>query len=341
MQAFEAALAEELDVPHVVCVSSGTAALHLACLAAGLGPGDEVIVPSATFVATAAAVRYCGAQPVFCDVAGPRTPLLDPADVERRITERTKAVMAVHFCGYGADVDAIRELCANGGLTLIEDAAQAIEARVGSEGAMAGTAGEMGCLSFFSKKQLCVGEGGAVISSDEGLASKVRSLRSHAMSSVTWDRHRGYSRSYDVDDVGFNFRMDEPRAALGMSRLPRLAGEIEARRAVVRGYRRRLAGVDDLELVFDEDAVDAGSHFAFPVLARDRSVRDAARDTLAEQGIQTTWYPAVHLFTGYHDGTSLPATEEMPDRHFCLPLSPSLEDGDLDAISDALAAVVA
>ena len=340
-QAFEAALAEELDVPHVVCVSSGTAALHLACLAAGLEAGDEVIVPSATFVASAAAARYCGAEPVFCDVVAASSPLIDPADVERRLTERTKAVMAVHFCGYAADTDALRALCDEHGLMLIEDAAQAICARVGASGAMAGTAGHLGCLSFFSKKQLCVGEGGAVICSDGDLATKVRSLRSHAMSSVTWDRHRGYSRSYDVDDVGFNFRIDEPRAALGMSRLPRLAGEIERRREVVRGYRERLTGTPGIDLMFDDEAVEPASHFAFPVLAADRTARDRARDGLSERGIQTTWYPAVHRFSGYESGVALAHTEEFAERHFCLPLSPTLEDGDLDDIAAAVAEVAA
>ena len=340
-QAFEAALAQELDVPHVVCVSSGTAALHLACLAAGLGPGDEAIVPSATFVATAAAARYCGAEPVFCDVVAAEVPLIDPADVERRITDRTKAVLAVHFCGYPADTDTLRTLCDEHGLMLIEDAAQAIRARVGASGAMAGTAGDLGCLSFFSKKQLCVGEGGAVVTSDEELAGKVRSLRSHAMSSVTWDRHRGYSRSYDVDDVGFNFRMDEPRAALGMSRLPRLAGEIDRRREVVRGYRERLAGQSGVQLVFDETAVEPASHFAFPVLADDRGARDRIRDGLSERAIQTTWYPAVHRFSGYENGIELPHTDELSERHFCLPLSPTLADSDLDDIAGALGEVLA
>ena len=340
-QAFEAALADELDVPHVVCVSSGTAALHLACLAAGLGPGDEAIVPSATFVATAAAVRYCGAEPVFCDVVAADHPLLDPAAVEQRLTERTKAVLPVHFCGYSADTDALRAMCDEHGLMLIEDAAQAIRARAGASGAMAGTAGDMGCLSFFSKKQLCVGEGGAVITSDEDLAGKVRSLRSHAMSSVTWDRHRGYSRSYDVDDVGFNFRLDEPRAALGMSRLPRLAGEIDRRREVVRGYRDRLAGQSGVQLVFDEAAVEPASHFAFPLLADDRGARDRIRDGLSERGIQTTWYPAVHRFSGYENGIELPRTDELSERHFCLPLSPTLEDADLDEIAGALGEVLA
>jgi dTDP-4-amino-4,6-dideoxygalactose transaminase len=342
-QAFEAALAAELDVEHVVAVSSGTAALHLACLAAGLGPGDEAIVPSMTFVATAGAVRYCGAEPVLCDVVGAAEPNIDPAHVEACITERTKAVLAVHFCGYGADVVALRELCERRGLVLIEDTAQAIRAQI-PEAGFAGTVGQMGCLSFFSKKQLCVGEGGAVITADAKLAEKVRSLRSHAMTSVTWDRHRGYSQSYDVTDVGFNFRLDEPRAALGLSRLPRLAGEIEDRTRVAQGYRRRLAGAEGIELMWDDDAVKRASHFAFPLLVADRSERDRARDELKDAGIQTTWYPAVHRFTDYESrvgGRSLPHSEEVAERHFCLPMSPTLADDDLDAITGELRRIVA
>lgn len=333
-QAFEAALAEELGAAAVACVSSGTAALHLACRAAGLGPGDEAIVPAMTFVATAGAVRYTGADPVFCDVASPKSPNLDVATVEAKITERTKAVMAVHFCGYPADVVALRELCDSRGLILIEDAAQAISADTGD--GTAGTVGHLGCLSFFSKKQLCVGEGGAVITADPDMEATVRSLRSHAMTSVTWDRHRGYAKSYDVVDVGYNFRMDEPRAALGMSRLPRLAGEIEGRRAVAAGYRQRLAGVEGIELLWDDAAVAAASHFAFPVLATDLETRDRHRDQLKDAGIQTTWYPAVHRFTEYREREGwepLPASEEVAERHYCLPMSPTLQDSDLDAIT--------
>ena len=343
-QAFEAALAHELAAQHVVCVSSGTAALHLSCLAAGLGPGDEAIVPSMTFVATVAAARYCGAEPVFCDVLSPREPNLDPEEVARRITPRTKAVIAVHFCGYPADVASLRALCDEHGLALVEDAAQAIGAQVDEDGRRAGTVGHLGCLSFFSKKQLCVGEGGAVLSGDEELAARVRSLRSHAMTSVTWDRHRGYSQSYDVVDVGFNFRIDEPRAALGLSRLPRLAQEIEERRRVARGYRVRLAGLPGLELPWSDRAVARASHFAFPVLVADVSARDRAREALSRAGVQTTWYPAVHLFTDYRErggARALPATEEVAERHFCLPLSPALQAADLDAICAEVRAATA
>jgi len=338
-QAFEAALSEELGAEHVVCVSSGTAALHLSCLAAGLGPGAEAIVPSLTFVASAAAVRYCGAEPVLCDVVAPQEPVLDPEDVARRITDRTKAVIAVHFCGYAAPVEELRTLCEERGITLIEDAAQAIGAEVGDGGARAGTVGALGCLSFFSKKQLCVGEGGAVLTADPELAAAVRSLRSHAMTSVTWDRHRGYSQSYDVVDVGFNFRIDEPRAALGLSRLPRLAGELDRRRAAVRGYHDRLREAPGIELLWSDEAVTRASHFAFPVLVADRTERDRVRSGLSEAGIQTTWYPAIHRFSEYRERygeLSLPATEEVADRHLCLPLSPTLGEADLDAICDEI-----
>ena len=144
-----------------------------------------------------------------------------------------RAVIAVHFCGYPAEVLALRELCDAHGLILIEDCAQAIGAYVDAGGRQVGTVGELGCFSFFSKKQLCVGEGGMVSSSDAALDERVRLFRSHAMTSSTWDRHRGHDPAYDVVDIGFNFRLDEPRAALGLSRLGRLDEAIAARRAIV------------------------------------------------------------------------------------------------------------
>ena len=171
--AFEQALGEYVGTEHAVTVSSGTAALHLACLAAGLGPGDEVIVPAFTFVASAAAVRYVGATPVLCDVLSPHEFVLDPADVAQRLTPRTKAVIAVHFCGYPAALAELRALCDEHGLVLIEDCAQAIGATVDEGGRHVGTVGDLGAFSFFSKKQLCVGEGG-MVSSPLGRARRAR-----------------------------------------------------------------------------------------------------------------------------------------------------------------------
>jgi dTDP-4-amino-4,6-dideoxygalactose transaminase len=334
-QAFEQALGGYVGSPHVVTVSSGTAALHLACLAAGIGPGDEVIVPAFTFVASAAAVRYAGAEPVLCDVRGARDFNIDPEDAARRITPRTRAVMAVHFCGYPADVSALRALCDEHGLVLIEDCAQAIGASVDEAGRKVGTVGELGAFSFFSKKQLCVGEGGMVTSADARLAERVRLLRSHALTSSTWDRHRGHDPAYDVIDVGFNYRLDEPRAALGLSRLQRLERDISSRRATVRAYRERLADVPGIELAFGEEAVARSSHFAFPVLLSDRAARDRFREELKSKGIQTTWYPALHMFTEYRGAVpagELPRAAEAADRHCALPLSSTMQDETLEEV---------
>ncbi|HEY1689352.1 MAG TPA: DegT/DnrJ/EryC1/StrS family aminotransferase [Solirubrobacteraceae bacterium] len=342
-QAFEAALAEHVGVEHAITVSSGTAALHLACLAAELKAGDEVIVPALTFIASASAARYAGATPVFCDVQGPHDFNLDVDDVAARITPRTRAVVAVHFCGYPADVLALRALCDKHGLILIEDCAQAIGAHVDGSGRQVGTVGELGAFSFFSKKQLCVGEGGMVSSADAELARRVRMLRSHAMTSGTWDRHRGHDPAYDIVDIGFNFRLDEPRAALGLSRLARLHDDIAKRRTLVRAYRERLAQTPGLELPWDEIAVERGSHFAFPVLLPDREARDRFRAELKAAGIQTTWYPALHSFSGYSDfapAGGLPGAEQAAARHCALPLSSSMDENAVELVCDAVRAAL-
>lgn len=343
-KAFEDALARYVGTPHATTVSSGTAALHLACLAAGLGPGDEVIVPAFTFVASASAPRYVGAKPVLCDVRSAHDFNIDPEDVARRITARTRAVIAVHFCGYPAQVLALRELCDEHGLVLIEDCAQAIGAHIDAAGRQVGTVGELGCFSFFSKKQLCVGEGGMVTTPDEELDARVRLFRSHAMTSSTWDRHRGHDPAYDVVDIGFNFRMDEPRAALGLSRLVRLDEGIAARRAVVRAYRERLADVAGIELVFDEAAVERASHFAFPVLLSDHDTRDRFREQLKANGVQTTWYPALHTFTEYRrlqSADGLSHASEAADRHCALPLSSTMDEAAVEFVVDTIRSVLA
>jgi dTDP-4-amino-4,6-dideoxygalactose transaminase len=338
-QAFEEALAQYVGLPHAVTVSSGTAALHLSLLAAGIGSGDEVIVPGVTFIASAAAARYVGAEPVLCDVRSASDFNIDPEDAARRITPRTRAIVAVHFCGYPADVLALRELCDEHGLVLIEDCAQAIGAHVDDHGRQVGSVGELGAFSFFSKKQLCVGEGGMVATADEQLAERVRQLRSHALTSSTWDRHRGHDPAYDVVDIGFNFRLDEGRSALGLSRLGRLQDMVDARRALVRSYREQLADVAGIQLAFDEQAVERASHFAFPVLLADRTQRDRFREGLKARGIQTTWYPALHTFSEYRryaPADGLPRATETAERHCALPLAPTMDDAAVRTVVSAV-----
>jgi dTDP-4-amino-4,6-dideoxygalactose transaminase len=297
--AFEEAFAAQLGARHAVAVSSCTAALHLAYLAAGVGAGDEVIVPSFTFAATASAVLYCGATPVFADILGREDPSLDPADVEARITPRTKAVCVVHFAGYAARVDELRALCDRRGLALIEDAAHAPSARVGDR--KLGTWGLAGAFSFFSNKILAAGEGGLLATDDDDVAALARSLRSQAMTSGTWSRHTGATTTYDVVGLGFNYRIDEMHSALLSSRLRRLEDDIGRRRELTRAYREKLGGLDGVVVPFGDADVEGSSCYVMPVFVEDPERWSTVRDHLRHaRGVQTSlFYPAVHQFSAY------------------------------------------
>jgi dTDP-4-amino-4,6-dideoxygalactose transaminase len=336
---FEIAFAEHLDAEHAIATSSCTASLHLAYLAAGIGPGDEVIVPAITFVASAAAVRYCGATPVFADVVGPDDLNVDPADVEARITPKTKAICAVHYAGYSADLVALHAVCERHGLALIEDAAHAPSATGGAEGRKLGTQSLAGCFSFFSNKVLSCGEGGLIATDDERVAELVRSRRSHAMTSGTWDRHRGHSAAYDVVGLGYNYRMDEPRAALLTARLPKLETDIARRRELVHRYRAELADLEGISIPFTDDAVDTSSCYVMPLMLDDGEHRPELRESMLAAGVQTSvLYPAIHEFTAYAhpDMPSLPQSEEVSRRELTLPLFPTLTERDQDRVVAAL-----
>ena len=210
---FEEAIESYTGAPHAVAVANCTAALHLIALAAGLGPGDEVIVPSLTFVATPNSVAYTGATPVFADVVSPTEPWLDPDSVAARITSRTRAIFCMQYGGHPGESLALRELAERHGLRLLEDSAHALGTRIGGE--HAGTLGFAGAYSFFSNKNLAIGEGGMLVCHDDETAARVRLLRSHGMTSLSWQRHQGHAASYDVVALGHNFRIDEARSALG------------------------------------------------------------------------------------------------------------------------------
>jgi dTDP-4-amino-4,6-dideoxygalactose transaminase len=338
-QAFEAAFAAQLGARHAVAVSSCTAALHLAYLAAGVGPGDEVIVPAMTFAATAAAVIYCGGTPVFADIVGPHDLGLDPDDVERRITARTKAVCAVHFAGYPAAVDRLRALCDAHGLALIEDAAHSPTADL--DGRKLGTWGRAGAFSFFSNKILSCGEGGLLATDDDEVAALARSLRSHGMTSGTWARQTRETDSYDVIGLGFNYRLDEPRSALLLSRLARLETEIERRRDLTRAYREKLAGLPGVLVPYDDAGVARSSCYVMPILVDDDGRRDAVRARLRDtHGIQTSvFYPAVHEFTAYRErfgAQGLPHTERVARTEITIPLFAHLDESMQDRVVDGL-----
>jgi dTDP-4-amino-4,6-dideoxygalactose transaminase len=338
-QAFEEAFAEHLGVRHAVAVSSCTAALHLAYLAAGVGPGDEVIVPSFTFAATATAVVYCGGTPVFADIASLDDPSIDPAEVERLITPRTKAVGAVHFAGYAAPVDRLQRICDEHGLALVEDAAHTPSAEL--NGRKLGTFGLAGCFSLFSNKVLSVGEGGLLTTDDDETAALARLARSQGMTSGTWDRHSGRTDTYDVVRLGWNYRLDEPRSALAHSRLLRLEADIERRRELVRRYRERLAAVSGVLVPYRDEDVATSTCYVMPVMV-DPGRRDTARTVMRDEfGVQTSiFYPAVHEFTVYRErvpDTRLPLTERAARSEITLPLFPHMTAAEQDRVVASLA----
>ena len=341
--AFEEAFAAQLGVRHAIAVSSCTAALHLAYLAAGVGPGDEVIVPAFTFAATAAAVLYCGGTPVFAEIASRANPNIDADDVERRITPRTKAVCAVHYAGYAAPVDRLRELCDERGIALIEDVAHAPSASL--HGRKLGAWGMAGAFSFFSNKVLSVGEGGLLSTDSDEVAEFVRSRRSHAMTSGTWDRHQGSTDTYDVVGLGFNYRLDEPRAALLLSRLERLEAEIARRRELTVRYRELLSSVEGIIVPFEDSAVPTSSCYVIPIMLERDGLQAQVSAELRERGIQTSiFYPSIHRFSAYRErfpDVSLPVTELASRTELTLPFYPHMTNDDQDRVATALAEVLA
>lgn len=339
---FESAFAESLDVPFSKAVSSCTAALHLACQALELGPGDEVIVPSVTFVATANAVRYTGATPVFADVTGLQNFNISPEAISAAITEKTKAIIVMHYAGYACDMPEIMEIARSNGLAVIEDAAHAVGGCL--EGKMLGTWGDFGCFSFFSNKNLVTGEGGMLVTHDEALAEKTHRLRSHGMTSLTWDRHHGHAWSYDVVDLGNNYRLDEIRAALGLAQLAKLPEANQRRRALIVQYREMIAEqLPDIVVPFVGHPGVTGAHL-MPVLLPADLNRQQVMDLMKSEGVQTSiHYPPIHQFSNYKNlklSQPLPLTEEICQRELTLPLFAHMSEAQVDMVVDALALAV-
>jgi dTDP-4-amino-4,6-dideoxygalactose transaminase len=331
----EARFAEYAGSQHAIAVTNCTAALHLICLAAGIGPGDEVIVPSLTFVATANAVRYTGATPVFADIAGLEQPWLSAEATSAAITERTKAILNMTYGGHPGDSAELAMLAADKRLALLEDAAHGIGGYL--DGRHLGTYGLAGAFSFFSNKNLPIGEGGLIVTDDDEFAERVRLLRSHGMTSLTWDRHRGHASTYDVVDLGFNYRIDEPRAALAVARLERLDADNERRGAAVASYRALIEPLDGVAVTMPDGPGVRQAHHLLTVVLDEGTDRDGVRDSMAKAGIQTSLhYPPAHRFRIYDDGASLPLTENYARRAITLPLYPSISEEQVGLVAEAL-----
>ncbi len=339
--AAERALAEYLGLPEVVCLDSCTAALHLALLASGIGPGDEVIVPAMTFAATANAVLMAGARPVFADV-DPVTALLTPQTVLRHLTAQTRAVIPVHLYGQLCDMVGLRALADRHGLKLIEDSAHCLEAR--HAGVRPGSHGDCACFSFYATKNITCGEGGALATRDADLAARVRRLALHGLTTSAYERFGRRYRHWDMPEWGWKYNLDNIRAALLVPQIRRLDERWRRRQALAERYEAGLARVPGV---------------TFPrVIARDASARhlftiwvppgrrDAVLAGLQDRGVGVAVnYRAVHLLEyyrralGYTRGT-LPVAESIGDRTVTLPLYPRLTDDQVDRVVAAVAETV-
>ena len=340
IEAFEAAVAEYCGAAYGVAFCNGTAALHAACLAAGLGPGDEAITTPLTFVATANAIAYCGARPALADIR-PDTLNIDMGDVERQITPQTRAILGVDFAGAPAALDGLRALAARHRLVLIEDAAHALGAEY--KGRKVGAIADMTVFSFHPVKHITTGEGGMVVTNDTKYAERLRILRHHGI--VHPDGEPAWQ--YRVEELGYNYRITDIQCALGLSQLRKLDARIARRRAIAARYARALASIDGVTLPTAEPGHAWHLFVVLLNLDRLRADRDAVIRSLRGQNIGATFhYPLVHLHPLYRErfkyGEGMcPVAERIAPRLMTLPLFPTMTDDDVDDVVEALARVMA
>ena len=345
-RAFEAGFAAAVDASHAVAVSSATAGLHLGLDALGIGPGDEVLVPTLTFASTAATVIHTGARPLLVDCE-PDTLNLSVADAARKWTARTKAIIPVHFAGHPCDMDAILALAREHGAPVMEDAAHALPARY--RGRSVGTLGDLTVFSFYATKNLTTGEGGMVTTGDEALADRMRTRRLHGMTRDAWKRYtKDGSWRYDVAYPGFKYNMTDLNAALGLVQLKRLPAMQAARRRLVARYRESLAGIEAIELPTCQPDVEHAWHLFVVRIRREqlRLDRDAIIAELTAEGIGTSvHFIPLHEHSYYRDVLGMRA-DQLPhattewQRIISLPLFPGMTDDDVDRVGATLRGIV-
>ncbi len=339
-EAFEQAFARLAGTAHAVAVSNGTAALFLTFKGLGIGPGDEVICPSMTFAATAAAIVHCGATPVFADIVSLMDPTIDPEDIERRVTPRTRAVVPVHYAGIPCNMESIGAIAEKHGLKIVEDAAHAPGAAY--RGRPVGSLGTAACFSLYGNKNVTTGEGGVITTDDAGLAERLRLARSHGMNSGSWDRERGRPPYYDVLEIGYNFRFDDMRAAIGIAQIKKLEAINKARAVRSRHYAQNLSemcpalGLPSAHLPPGRKS----AYHIFPVVFSSPEQRARVETALSGTGIQTSiHYPPIHTLTAFRGAKrpyTLTRTEGYGSRELTLPLHPRLEIDTIDFIVDRI-----
>jgi dTDP-4-amino-4,6-dideoxygalactose transaminase len=348
--AFEHAVEQATGAPHAVALNSATAALHLALEAIGIGPGDEVVVPTYTFAACGEVVQYLGARPRLADVDS-RTLNVTAESLAAQLRPATKAVMVVHFGGLMAEMTPILELCAERGIKVIEDAAHALPAS--RDGRAAGTLGTAGVLSFYATKTVTTGEGGMLLTEDEGIAERVRVMRLHGISRDAWKRYTGSgSWYYEIEDVGFKYNLTDLAAAIGLVQLARAEEMRLARERVAAAYAERLAGGPSGELVELPAPPGPGTVHAwhlYPVRLRPgakRTERATVIERLGVDGVGTSvHFIPLHLHPYYrrtfgYRAEDLPVAAAEYEREISLPIYPDLTEGEIDRVCESLTAAL-
>lgn len=324
-------------VKYAVSTSNCTDALHLCCLVSGVKPGDEVICPSLTFAASANCIRYAGATPVFCDIVGPEHINIDPKEIEKKITDKTKAILVVHMAGFPCKMDEIMTIAKKHNLKVIEDACHGPLSEY--KGKKLGTIGDCAAFSFFSNKNISTGEGGMFISNNKEMADKARLLRSHGMTTMSYQRAGGHATAYDIVELGYNFRLDDIHAAIAIEQLKKLPADLEQRIAVRKRYIELLSKVENVVVPF-VDNTEFTSNYIMPIVVTKGTVedRDAIRNKIHEAGVQTSvHYPAIHRFSIYKDyGAVLPQTEYVTDHEITLPMYAALSMEDVEYICETV-----
>lgn len=332
----ELKFAKLIGAKYSLATSSCTASLHLAMLTAGIREGDEVLCPSLTFVATVNSIRYLGAIPVFCDISNEDDLTISPEEIERKITKKTKAILIMHYAGFPCDMKRIMSISKKHNIKVIEDACHAPLSEY--NGQKLGTFGVVSCYSFFSNKNISTGEGGMYVTNNKNYFEKAKLLRSHGMTTASYDRSKNNSMNYDVTELGYNYRLDDIRASIALVQLSKLKKDIKQREKVRKLYIKYLKEIKGITVPFSMSS-EIHSNYIFPVLLHNR---DEVRKFLAHKGIQTSiHYPPVHRFNIYKKYyKELPVTDDVSNRLLTLPMYSTLNEKEIIYIKECLSKIV-
>ena len=326
----EELFANMLNVKYACAVTNCTVALHMACIVLGIGKNDEVICPSLTFAATVNAIKYVGASPVFCDIKSNSDLTLDCENIKQLITPKTRAIIVMHYGGHPCKMDEIMEIAKEHNLYIIEDACNGPLSEY--NGKKLGTIGTIGCFSFFSNKNISTGEGGMVVTNDEKIYKELKNIRSHGMTTMSYERASGHATEYDITRLGYNYRYDDLRASLAIVQIKKLRDDLEKRQKLREWYLNELKQIEEIVVPFEQNTFFSSNYiFATVLLDSNSHKRNYVRNYLHKKGIQTSvHYPAVHKFAIYEDlKVSLPKTEYVSDNEITLPMYAKLNQDEI------------